>query len=1480
MRKLSIITVSLMTSSLLLVGCGGGEENTTESISQAPITTPPVVVPPTDTPATSETASPIIHQNTNAISLAGVKAQNQELVQKINGEIKPEYAIVAPEFSNATGEFIYKGSTTNAVGNLTFGVKVDEPDEIKEITLYLPAVKKSFTICTTDCGTSFNRNFIGYNPQLSGLSAGILRIELFVTDSQDNTAMLDAQSVNWRPKEISAVSITRQNGSLSINWQGESSLSRYNVFAATEPNLTPNNALSLENGVQRLALKTTNVTIPDLDTAKNYYILITGIDESGQSGLNVPIKVTSTLILANQPPYAINDVFELDEDTSINANILLNDIDPENSTLTLKNIVTQPTHGVLTSQTDGQITYTPNANFHGKDSFTYEIVDDESNSAKADVSITVKNVNDAPIAKNDSFNLEIDNTLTTAQGALIANDFDLDGDFLFIDITPVTQPLHGTLQLNSDGSFIYTDNGTFDGSDSFQYQVTDNKGGTDIAEVTLLTSGQDITPVAVNDAFEVDEDTTLVIELANSILNNDTDPNDLTLTLSENLTQSTSHGQLNLASDGTFIYIPDSNYYGIDSFQYEIENSLGEKSQAYVSITVNSVADIPTANNDSYQTNEDTTLNVDATEGLLANDSDTDGGSLTVNLSPVVNTQQGSLSLNTDGSFSYTPNTNFHGVDSFTYQIINDKGNTSTAQVSITINSVNDTPKAVNDVSNTVSNAEVLINVIANDSDIDGDSLTIINASTSPSNGTVSIQGNQLLYTPLIDFSGEAIITYTITDIAGLESNATVSVFVTLFDSPNIAPIANDDEFSVDEDTPLNGTTLLANDNDPDGGTLTVSTTPSTNVVHGTLVLNTDGTFTYTPDNNFNGTDTFRYTITDGEGGSDSAQVNLTVNAINDMPVAISDSYTMSENTSLTVIASDFNALLINDSDQDEDPLSVNLGASTNTSFGTLLLDTDGEFTYTPDADFVGVDSFNYQLEDGNGGSDTGAVSITVTNVNAAPQAVANNYSMVEGTVLNADSVLENDVDIDGDTLTIDTSFVSTPSNGSVIFSLDGTFTYTPNTSFYGADSFTYMVDDGNGEQDEGLVTITILLNPDAHGRPLALTDNFSVNEDTSLFETGILDNDSSDELNENDQSLLVVSTTPTQAPTNGALALQSNGSFTYTPNENFYGSDFFEYTVTNIYDKSATARVNITVNGVNDAPIAVDDSFEIETNSGKFEHEFLLDNDSDPENGHLEITETPIINVKHGTLKLTKHGKVEFTPETDFIGTDSFVYELVDDQGATDLATVTITVTEAADNPLGNLPPIAVDDAFSINKNSGKFEYDSILDNDSDPEGGELQLNETPITNVQHGILTLDEEGEIEYTPNTDFVGVDSFVYQVIDENGNTGQATVTITVLNVNTAPKAIVDTYTMLEGTLLNGETVLDNDTDIDDDILTLDTSFLSSPSNGSVVFSIDGTFVYTPNNGFFGADSFNYRVIDGNGGQDEGRVNIAIIQHKQQ
>ncbi|MCG7877809.1 MAG: Ig-like domain-containing protein, partial [Candidatus Thiodiazotropha endolucinida] len=221
----------------------------------------------------------------------------------------------------------------------------------------------------------------------------------------------------------------------------------------------------------------------------------------------------------------------------------------------------------------------------------------------------------------------------------------------------------------------------------------------------------------------------------------------------------------------------------------------------------------------------------------------------------------------------------------FTYTIDDGNGGTDTATVTVTVGAVNDAPVAVDDSIGTDEDVPVTVNVLPNDSDPDGDTLTVT-AVTQGTNGSVAIDpvsGNPV-YTPDPDFNGTDTFTYTIDDGNGGTDTATVTVTV---GAVNDAPVAVDDSIGTDEDVPVT-VNVLPNDSDPDGDTLTV--TAVTQGTNGTVTIDpVSGNPIYTPDADFNGTDTFTYTIDDGNGGTDTATVTVTVGAVNDAPVAVDD---------------------------------------------------------------------------------------------------------------------------------------------------------------------------------------------------------------------------------------------------------------------------------------------------------------------------------------------------------------------------------------------------------------------------------------------------------------------------------------------------------------------------------------------------------------------------------------------------------------
>ena len=378
----------------------------------------------------------------------------------------------------------------------------------------------------------------------------------------------------------------------------------------------------------------------------------------------------------------------------------------------------------------------------------------------------------------------------------------------------------------------------------------------------------------------------------------------------------------------------------------------------------------PVAADDAYSVDEDTTLNI-AASGVLGNDSDADGDLLTAVL--VAGSINGNVSLNADGSFSYTPGANFEGDDNFTYRANDGTANSNVAIVTITVNPVNDAPVAADESysvnEDTVLNVAVR-GVLENDFDVDKDSLTAV-LGTSSSNGILTLNSNgSFTYSPNANFVGTDSFTYKANDGFSDSNVATVSITV---NPVNNAPVAVDDAYSVNEDTTLavDAPGVLLNDTDAEGNPL--SALLETNVIYGSLSLNADGSFTYIPNANFAGADSFTYKANDGVSDSNVATVSITVNQVNDAPVAADDAYSVNEDTILSVAVP---GVLLNDVDSEDNQLTAVLG--TSTSYGTLNLKSDGSFTYTPNANFAGADSFTYRANDGALNSYVATVSITV----------------------------------------------------------------------------------------------------------------------------------------------------------------------------------------------------------------------------------------------------------------------------------------------------------------------------------------------------------------------------------------------------------------------------------------------------------------------------------------------------------------------
>src|SRR5262249_11467863 len=228
--------------------------------------------------------------------------------------------------------------------------------------------------------------------------------------------------------------------------------------------------------------------------------------------------------------------------------------------------------------------------------------------------------------------------------------------------------------------------------DSFTYKANDGQANSATATVTITVTAVNDVPIAGNDTYTTDEDTTLTVAAA-GVLANDTDADNDPLTAV--LVTGPQHGTLTLNTNGSFTYSPAGHYHEPDSFTYKANDGQANSNVATVSITVNSVNDVPVAAADSYSVLEDNTLTVPVATGVLANDTDADGDPLTAQL--VASVSHGTLTLNADGSFTYTPAANFNGTDSFTYKASDGQATSAVTTVTITVTAVNDVPVAGND---------------------------------------------------------------------------------------------------------------------------------------------------------------------------------------------------------------------------------------------------------------------------------------------------------------------------------------------------------------------------------------------------------------------------------------------------------------------------------------------------------------------------------------------------------------------------------------------------------------------------------------------------------------------------------------------------------------------------------------------------------------------------------------------------------------
>ena len=704
------------------------------------------------------------------------------------------------------------------------------------------------------------------------------------------------------------------------------------------------------------------------------------------------------------------------------------------------------------------------------------------------MSITVNRVNHAPVANNDSASTP-SNTPVTVN--VLGNDTDSDNDTL--TVTAVSLPSHGVATVNLDNTVTYAPVLGYSGLDSFTYDVSDGNGGTATGTVSVTVNDP---PVANAQSVSLTMDTTSTVTLTGSDPNNDP--------LRFKVTTLPAHGKLYDGTDtgghlivagdlpyaltGTFdtaTYQPNAGYSGPDSFQFKANDGhVDSTAAATVSITVNRVNHAPVANDDSASTPQNTAVTV----SVLANDTDSDNDLLTV--TGASTPAHGSTVVNAGATVTYTPTAGYSGPDSFTYDISDGNGGTASATVSVL---VNDPPVASAQLVSL--NQDVTTTVTLTGSDPDSDPLRF-KVTSLPAHGKLydgtgtaghlivagdlpyALTGtfDKATYQPNAGYSGPDSFQFKAND-GHVDSTSAATVSITV-NHVNRAPVANDDSAATSQSTPVT-VSVLANDTDADNDTLTV--TGASTPAHGGAVVNGDNTVTYTPTAGYSGPDSFTYDVSDGNGGTATATVSITVNFVNHAPTAAAQSVSLNQDTTSTIT--------LTGSDPDSDPLRfkvTSLPASGKLYDGTgtaghlivagdlpyALTGTFDKATYQPNAGYSGPDSFQFKANDGQLDSTAAAtVSITVSHVNHPPVANDDSATTAQNTPVTV-SVRANDTDPDNDLLTV--TGASTPAHGSTVVNGGATVTYTPASSYSGPDSFTYTISDGNGGTASATVSITV----------------------------------------------------------------------------------------------------------------------------------------------------------------------------------------------------------------------------------------------------------------------------------------------------------------------------------------------------------------------------------------------------------------------
>jgi large repetitive protein len=879
-------------------------------------------------------------------------------------------------------------------------------------------------------------------------------------------------------------------------------------------------------------------------------------DQFGALSNTGTVNIT-VMPVVNIPPVGFSGSYTLLEDGSYAGT--LSGSDANNDTITFS-ASTLPLHGSLSLDASWSFIYTPSPDYNGSDSFTFYARDAQSSSAETTIQLSITPISDTPVVQNDTVFVPRNGNATILA---LQNDTDADNPYQpqTLTITGYTLPANGSLSVVGTG-FFYTPTMGFSGTDMFEYIIVDQDSNfSNTGTVNITVSPVNQPPVASMDVFTGAEDTIIIATLSWS------DPDETPVTYI--LDTPPSSGIVSLSMTGLMTFTPEPNFYGSVVFLYRVSDGILSSPAVSVVLNVTSVNDLPVANNDTLTGAEDT---VSLINTLLLNDTDVDSGSILsisgISTSPL----HGTAVLSWSNLIEYTPTLDFCGTDMFQYVIEDEfSGSSLPATVNINVACINDAPILTGQTWTTTGNiwtnsGNILIaNLVSLDPDMDVMTYSIVSGVNT---GSLLLNPTGIFtYTPPLGFSGTVDFMFTASDGISTGSTVTGSIFV-LPNTYNVPPVSYSVSLTGTEDMSLVGTFSWSDiENDPLSYTL-VSTG-----AHGTVIVQSGGTFLYVPNTNYFGSDSFTYHVMDPFGSGNTSTVLINLASVNDAPVALNDSGAVLEDSVNNIVLP-----LGNDSDVDGDILS--LTGTVTALHGTAMI-VWNQIQYVPNTNYFGSDTLTYTVTDGTILVNA-QVALTINNIADAPVVPNTTFHVNEDAPLLL-NIYSGATDADGDTLSL-SGIVSLPIHGTAMLS-GGLILYSPTSEYNGTDSFTFQITDGS--ITTAPITASIIVHP-INDAPIGTADTVTSIEDTP-FVIPVLAND----IDIDGDSLSISAFTQ---PLHGTVWLSWSG-LRYTPSLNYSGADMFTYTLSDGTVSVGPVSVALTVLGVNDAPTVSDRGYTLTGN-------------------------------------------------------------------------------------------------------------------------------------------------------------------------------------------------------------------------------------------------------------------------------------------